>query len=60
MGGLSVRHKVVKLKSTQKVQDCFSTAGVAKFAKIKIVKILETLVYINEFSYKNKNVVCSI
>ena len=44
VGGLGVRHKVVKLKSTQKVQDCFSTAGVAKFAKIKIVEILETLV----------------
>ena len=34
-----------KLKSTQKVQDCFSTAGVATFAKIKVVTILETWYY---------------
>ena len=43
VGGLGVRDKVVKLKSTQNVQDCFSTAGVATYAKIKTVKILETL-----------------
>ena len=43
VGGLGVRHKVVKLKSTQKVQDCFSTKGAATYAKIKTVKIVETL-----------------
>ena len=43
VGGLGVRHKVVKLKSTQTVQDCFSTAGTATYAKIKTAEILESL-----------------
>ena len=61
MGGLCVRHKVVKLKSTQKVQGCFSTTGVATYAKIKIVTIFENFgINQREFSYKNENVVCSI
>ena len=59
MDGIGVRHKVVKLKSTQKVQVCFSTAGVATYAK-KNIYIGDFGLNQREFSYKNENVVCSI